>query len=88
MGADVTIYDRKTEKLFQKEMGDYDVIVNCVLWDTSRKDHIIYRNDLKRLKKGCLLIDVSCDRNGGIETSVPTTMNSPLYEIDELSIML
>lgn len=82
MGADVTIYDRKTEKLFQKEMGDYDVIVNCVLWDTSRKDHIIYRNDLKRLKKGCLLIDVSCDRNGGIETSVPTTMNSPLYEID------
>lgn len=84
MGADVTIFDRKTEKLFQKELDKYDVIVNCILWDTSRKDHIIYKKDLKRMKKGSLIIDVSCDKNGGIETSVPTTMDNPLYEIDNI----
>jgi N5-(carboxyethyl)ornithine synthase len=82
MGADVTIYDRKTEKLFQKELDDYDVIVNCILWDTSRKDHIIYKEDLKRMKKGSLIIDVSCDKNGGIETCIPTTMDNPLYKVD------
>ncbi|MHC5310082.1 N(5)-(carboxyethyl)ornithine synthase [Myroides sp. LJL116] len=82
MGADVTMYDRKTEKLFQKELDQFDVIVNCILWDTSRTDHIVYKEDLKRLKKGSLIIDVSCDRNGGIETCIPTSMDDPIYEID------
>ena len=82
MGADVTVYDRRTEKLFQKELPNYDVIVNGIMWDTSRKDHIVYKKDLKRLKKGSLIIDISCDRNGGIETSVPTSMENPIYEVD------
>ena len=79
MGAEVVQYDRKTEGLFRKELGDYDVIVNAILWDTSRKDHILYRDDLKRMRKGAMIIDVSCDRNGGIETSVPTTIDNPIY---------
>ena len=85
MGAEVVSYDRKTEKLFQKELGEFDVIVNAILWDTSRKDHIIYREDLKRMKKGTLIIDVSCDKNGGIETSVPTSIENPIYEIDGIT---
>ena len=60
--------NRHTEKLLRDEIGQYDVIVNCVLWDTKRKDHIIYREDLSRMKKDAMIIDVSCDRNGGIET--------------------
>lgn len=82
MGAEVTVYERKTERLFQKEMNQYDVIVNCILWDPMRSDHIIYKEDLKRLKRGALIIDVSCDRNGGIETCIPTSMSDPIYEID------
>lgn len=82
LGADVTCYSRYTEKLFNKEVGKYDVIVNAILWDTKRKDHIIYREDLSRMKRGALIIDVSCDRNGGIETSVPTTIEDPTYVVD------
>ena len=85
MGAETTIYDRKTEGLFRAELGQYDVIVNSILWDTSRKDHIIYRSDLKRMRPGTLLIDISCDRNGGIETSVPTTIQNPTYVIDGIT---
>ncbi|MDM1391397.1 N(5)-(carboxyethyl)ornithine synthase [Myroides marinus] len=84
MGADVTMYDRKTEKLFQKELHQFDVVVNCILWDTSRTDHIIYKEDLKRMKKGALIIDVSCDRNGGVETCIPTSMDNPTYIVDEV----
>ncbi len=29
-----------------------------------------------------MIIDVSCDRNGGIETSVPTTIDNPIYVIE------
>lgn len=82
LGADVVQYDRHTEALLREEIGNYDVIVNCVLWDVSRTDHIIYREDLKRMKKGAMIIDVSCDRNGGIETSIPTTIESPTYTVD------
>lgn len=82
MGAEVMQYDRKTEKLFQQELPEFDVVVNAILWDTSRKDHIIYREDLKRMKHNALIIDVACDRNGGVETSVPTTIDDPTYVID------
>ena len=82
LGADVRQYDRRTEELLRDELGQYDVIVNCVLWDVMRKDHIIYRDDLKRMKRNSMIIDVSCDRNGGIETSIPTTIAEPTYMVD------
>lgn len=85
MGATVMQYDRKTEQLFRNELGNYDVIVNGILWDTSRRDHIIYRDDLKRMRKNALIIDISCDRNGGIETSVPTTIDNPTYQVDGIT---
>ena len=82
MGAEVMQYDRKTENLFRQELGRYDVVVNAILWDITRHDHIIYREDLKRMKHGAMIIDVSCDRNGGVETSIPTTIENPTYVID------
>ncbi len=82
MGADVTVYDRRTESLFREELPLYDVVVNAILWDTSRKDHIVYKEDLKRMKKGSMIIDVSCDRAGGVETSLPTPIENPSYMVD------
>ena len=72
LGAHVMQYNRRQEGLLRKEIGNFDVVVNCILWDVDRKDHIIYREDLKRMKKNAMIIDVSCDRNGGIETCIPT----------------
>lgn len=85
LGAKVKNYNRKTEKLLSKEIGEYDIVVNAVLWDVTRKDHIIYKEDLRRMKRGALIIDISCDRNGGIETSIPTTIENPIYEVDGIS---
>lgn len=82
LGADVMQYDRRSEALLRDELGNYDVIVNCILWDTERTDHIIYREDLRRMKPNSMIVDVSCDRNGGIETSVPTTFDEPTYFVD------
>ena len=74
-------YDRRSEALFQEELPNYDVVVNCILWDVMRTDHILYRTDLARMKKNSMIIDVSCDRCGGIEASVPTTIENPTYEV-------
>ncbi|MBO5926491.1 MAG: N(5)-(carboxyethyl)ornithine synthase [Clostridia bacterium] len=82
LGAQVDVYGRKFENLFKKKMYEYDVLVICVMWDTSRKDRIIYKEDLAKMKKGTLIIDVSCDHGLEIETSNPTTIDNPVYTVD------
>lgn len=82
LGANAIQYDRKTEGLFKEEISQYDVVVNCVLWDLSRKDHIVSKSDLKKMKKNSMIIDVSCDKCGAIETSIPTTIERPYYYVD------
>ncbi len=82
LSAEVTVYNRKTEQLFREELGQYHVVVNALLWDTGRRDHIIYKEDLKRMKPNSLIIDISCDRGGAIETSIPTTIDEPTYMVD------
>ena len=82
LGARVDVYGRKLEGLFRKKMYDYDVIVNCVMWDTARGDHLICREDLKKMRRGTMIVDVACDPHMGIETSHETTIDDPVYTVD------
>lgn len=82
LGATIEAFNIRQEKLFKRRMGEFDLIVNCVLWNTSRKDRLIYREDLKKLKPGAMIIDISCDPNLEIETSRPTTIDDPVYVVD------
>lgn len=84
LGARVQVYDRRTEALLRSELSEYDVVVNGVLWDVFREDHIICKEDLRRMKKKSLIIDISCDKNGGIETSRPTSIEKPTYYVDNV----
>ena len=85
LGANPIVYSRKMEKNFKKEMFDYDIIINCVLWDVNRKDHIIYENDINKFKKGTLIIDISCDNNGAIEFGKTTTMEKPIIDYGRIA---
>lgn len=82
LGAEVDVYKRELEKLFKSKMYEYDVIVNCVMWDTNRTDRLIYKNDLKKFRPGTLFIDVSCNHGLEIETTHPTTIDDPVYTVD------
>jgi N5-(carboxyethyl)ornithine synthase len=79
MGAKIIVYDRKTVQNLRDELDRYDVVVNAVLWDLFRKDHLIYREDLRNMKKGAMIIDISCDPGLGIESSSATTIENPVY---------
>ena len=79
LGADVVIYRRKDEEKFKKEFSIYDIIVNAVLWDTNRNDYILSNNDLDKMKRDSLIIDISCDHDGAIESCHPTTVEDPTY---------
>lgn len=84
LGADIISYNRRTEGLLREEIYKYDIIVNAVLWDTEREDHIIHETDLEYMKKNAYIIDISCDENGGIETSIPTTIKDPVYKVNDI----
>ncbi len=56
-----------------------DVIINCILWPKTRKDHLINREDLKLMKKGAMIIDVACDDEGAVETCRSTCHKDPIY---------
>ncbi len=60
-------------------LKESDVIINCILWNKTRKDHLIYREDLKMMKNGAMIIDVACDDEGAIETCHSTTHDNPVY---------
>lgn len=79
IGARIIVYDRKTVQNLRDELNRYDVVVNAVLWDVFRKDHLIYREDLRNMKKGAMIIDISCDPGLGIEGSCATTIENPVY---------
>lgn len=82
LGATVTVYDRKTVGLLPKELYKYDVFVNGIMWDIHRDDHIIYKKDLAKFQKPAMIIDISCDEAGAVETSIPTSIKEPTYIVD------
>ncbi|MDO5037796.1 MAG: alanine dehydrogenase [Tissierellia bacterium] len=60
-------------------LKDTDVLINCVLWPKHRTDHLVHREDLKKMRKGAMIIDVACDEGGAIETCRATTHTDPVY---------
>jgi len=60
-------------------LKESDAIINCILWNKTRKDHLVYKEDLKIMKKGAMIIDVACDDGGAIETCRSTTHEDPVY---------
>jgi len=56
-----------------------DVLINCVLWPKDRKDHLVTRQMVRSMKKGALIVDVSCDEGGAIETCRSTSHDDPVY---------
>lgn len=59
-----------------------DVLINCILWDKTRTDHLVSRDDLQLMKPGALIVDVACDDHGAIETCESTSHDDPVYYVD------
>lgn len=86
LGCDVCFFNRKMESLLRKEIHRYDIVVNAVLWDRQRKDHLLYHEDIRRMKKDALIIDVSIDDDGAIEGARATSIAYPTYHMDGVTI--
>ncbi len=66
----------------EKRLPDVDLVIGAVLVHGAKAPYVIRREQLKLMKKGAVLVDVSIDQGGCFETSRPTTHSDPTYEVD------
>jgi alanine dehydrogenase len=59
-----------------------DLVIGAVLIHGARAPRVVRREQLKLMKRGAVLVDVSIDQGGCFETSRPTTHSDPTYEVD------
>lgn len=74
------IYSNRYNILEQLEVAD--LLVGAVLLPGAKAPKLVLREDLKRMKKGSVIVDVAVDQGGCVETIRPTTHENPIYEID------
>jgi alanine dehydrogenase len=64
-------------------LAGHDIIVNCVLQDTSAPLTFLIDDDLDTLTPGTLVIDVSCDEGMGFSWARPTTFTDPMFTVGD-----
>jgi len=66
----------------EEELKKADIVIGAVLVPGGRAPVLITRGMLNIMKKGAVIIDVSVDQGGCVETSRPTTHDDPVYVVD------
>lgn len=98
LGAEVTVFDRKLEKLEQMRalgnnvtglypyadalrhaIGMADLVIGAVLVTGARAPHVVTVDMVRTMQPGSVIVDVSVDQGGCVETTHPTTYADPTY---------
>ncbi len=62
-------------------VSEADIIVNGIYQDPDQPLMFITADEIPRLKRDCLIIDVSCDEAMGFPFAKPTTFNEPMFKV-------
>ena len=66
----------------EKCLTECDVLVGGVLLPGASTPRLVRREHLALMKPGSVIVDVSVDQGGCVETARPTTHDNPIYVID------
>ncbi len=70
-----------TERPFLDLLSEADIIVNGIFQDPDDPLMFVGAEDVSRLKRDCLIIDVSCDEGMGFSFAKPTTFAEPMFKV-------
>jgi alanine dehydrogenase len=59
-----------------------DVLIGAVLVRGERTPHVVTRAMVDGMKRGAVIIDLSIDQGGCVETSRPTSLEDPVFLLD------
>lgn len=71
-----------TKETIAKLLPETDLVINCVRWPKERKDFLIDCEMLKTMEQGSVLVDISNDNPGAIESSRETHHDNPRYVVN------
>lgn len=71
-----------TKEAIQQVLPVTDMVINCVRWPKERKDFLITKEMLKLMEPGSVLVDISNDEPGAIESSHETSHDDPRYVVN------
>jgi alanine dehydrogenase len=63
-----------------KHLPKIDILINAIIWRPGN-NRVITKEDLELMKNNSLIVDISCDLAGGIESCIPTSWENPTYEV-------
>ena len=67
------------ETNISEHIRDTDLLIGAVLVSGSKAPHLVSENMVRQMQPGSVIVDVSIDQGGCIETSHPTTHSDPVY---------
>ncbi len=68
----------------EEEVRDADLIVGTVLVAGAKAPKLVSRKMVRALRPGAAIVDVSIDQGGCVDTSRPTTLDDPIYVVDDV----
>lgn len=66
----------------EESIFEADLVVGAVLVPGRKAPWLVTRGMLPNMRKGAVIVDVSVDQGGCVETSRPTTHSNPTFEVD------
>jgi len=81
MPKNVTLLISNPNQISQK-LREADLVVGAILVKGAKAPIVVTKDMLKLMKPGSVIVDVSIDQGGCIETSHPTTYDNPIYEVE------
>ncbi|MEH6576755.1 MAG: alanine dehydrogenase [Amphritea sp.] len=67
-------------EVIEQELADADLLVGAVLHPGGRAPHLVSNDMVASMQPGSVIVDVSIDQGGCIETSRPTSHSDPVFQ--------
>jgi alanine dehydrogenase len=77
-----TVYS--TKHAIDELAPESDLIVGCVLVAGAAAPKLVSAQNVKDMRRGSVMVDISIDQGGCFETSRPTTHAEPTYVVDDV----
>jgi alanine dehydrogenase len=73
------IYQLSSKEVIEKNLIDADLLIGAVLNPGKQAPHAVSEEMVKKMQPGSVIVDVSIDQGGCIETSHPTSHSNPTF---------
>lgn len=83
-GRLMAIYQDGTIAPFVEALASADIIVNGILQDTDNPVMFVEESETHLLKRGALIVDISCDEGMGFPFARPTTFKNPMFKVGQV----